>query len=153
MTLVAWLIIVSRSSPEPAPTPIGPVVLSEQSLRKLAAGTAQPVFWAGSRAGYHYQLTKTDKGYIYVSYLGKHGRDAELTVATYPYLAGLKALQLVRGVQLLQLPEGAGGFVDPRDASHVHLAYPDMNYQIEIYGASPARVLQLARSGAVRQIR
>jgi hypothetical protein len=88
-----------------------------------------------------------------VSYLGKHGRDAGLTVATYPYHNGLKALQLVRGVQFLQLPEGAGGFVDPRDASHVHLAYADMNYQIEIYGASPARVLQLVRSGAVRQIR
>ena len=56
LTVVAWVVIITTSS-RTNEKPIGPIVLSADGLRTFALGTGQPVYWAGPRTGYRYELT------------------------------------------------------------------------------------------------
>ena len=76
-----------------------------------------------------------------------------LTVATYPYLNALWALRNVNNAQHIQLPRGGLALVNPKFPRSIYLAYAGLNYQVQAYGASATRLLQLARGGDVREVR
>jgi hypothetical protein len=155
VTLAAWLISIARSAPKEKPTPIGPTALSEAALRAFALSARQPVYWAGPRPGDRYELTRSENGNIVIRYVGPAERAQSaggLTVATYPYRNAFDALVGISNVQHIQFPGGTA-IVDWRNTGQIYLAYRGLNYQVAIYGASPGRLLRLARSGAVRAIR
>ena len=72
--IVAWIIVSQKSAPSttsggPVATEITPVALSASGLAKLAHTVGQPVYWAGPRKHYLYELHRTTNGNIYIRYL------------------------------------------------------------------------------------
>jgi hypothetical protein len=159
--VVAWAVIgtgsSSKSSSTPSVNPVGPVGLSASGLRKLAAAAGQPIYWAGTKHGYVYELTKTASGNVFVRYLPPGARVGAkganfLIIATYPFTNALRALENVANGRGISLPGGGIAVVDKKYPKSIHLAYANVNYQVEVYDPSPARSLQVARSGAVRPV-
>jgi hypothetical protein len=158
--VVAWAVIGTGSPSKSSSTsvnPAGPVGLTANGLRTLAAAAGQPIYWAGAKHGYVYELTRTASGNVFVRYLptgakvGAKGANF-LIVVTYPYANALQALENVANGRGIPLPGGGIAVVDQKYPKSVHLAYPNVNYQVEVYDPSPARSLQVARSGAVRPV-
>jgi hypothetical protein len=138
---------------------VGPIGLTQDGLRVLATSVGQPVYWAGPQQGYVYEVTRNAKAHVLVRYLppgvdvGAPDDGAYLVVATYPYRNAYNALAHVSDGQKYDIPRGGIALVDARTANSVHVAYPHLNWQVEIYDPSPERALGVARSGAVRVIR
>ena len=168
--LGAWAVVTSRDS-DSSPTasgstpvatttsarPIAPVGLSASGLRTLAASIAEPIYWAGPKPGFLYELTRTNTGKVFIRYLPRGTRvgtkeSTYLIVATYPFRNPLKALQDIKGSPQITIPGGGLAIVDKSHPESVHLAFPGVDDQIEIYDPSPARSLAVAKSGAVRPV-
>ena len=138
-------------------TPLGPLAASPAVLATIAKAAGQPVFWTGTQAGYRYELTRTSAGDVYVRYL-PHGakvgnRQADYrVVGTYPYAGALAALQAYRGGRRTPLPGGGVVLSTTADPKSVHIAYPGLDYQIEVYDPVPGRALQLALAGRVTRV-
>ena len=160
-----WLIIDSGSSKTPQPTvsvsPVAPVALSASGLKTLTATLnavhGQPIYWAGTRARTLYELRRTSNGNVYIRYLPpsiKAGTTSAkyLTVATYPFVGAYASLQKVAGNAAAAIPGGGIAFVDAKDPKSIHLAFPNINYQVEVYSPSPATALSVATSGRIRPV-
>jgi hypothetical protein len=137
--------------------PLGPVALTADGLKTLSAALRQPIYWAGAEAGDRYEFTETAKGYVYVRYLPSgvevgDPRSDFLIVSTYPFPNALAALKAVADGAGRTLANGAFALPSRTYAKSVHLAYPDVGYQIEVYDPDPARARQVALSGRVRAI-
>jgi hypothetical protein len=159
VAIVAWAVISNTSSSQsstPPATATGPVALSAGGLRTLAAVIGQPIYWAGPKTGYLYELTRTQTGNVLIRYLppaakvGTH--KPELTIATYPYQHAYEALKNVTQGRLHRLPGGGLAVVDAKSPTSVHIAYPGINYQVEVYDPSAARSRRVAFSGGVRPV-
>jgi hypothetical protein len=156
--LVAWVVIHNdtRGSSAPSATPVAPVGLSEAGLRTLAAAVGQPIYWAGPKPGYLYELTRTKTGNVFIRYLPPGDRvgtrKLELTIATYPYQHALQALKNVSQGRQHTLPGGGLALIDTRSPQNVHIAYPGVNYQVDVFDSSAARSQQVALSGRVRPV-
>jgi hypothetical protein len=160
--VVAWVLIGrgSSSSPTtagPVAQPISPIALSASGLRTLALGASQPIYWAGPKKGYMYELTRTTAGRVFVRYLpagvkaGAPGANY-LIVATYPYPNALNALKAVSHKAQIAVPGGGIAVIDKTYTKSVHVAYPGVAYQVEVYDPSPATARAVAVSGDVRPV-
>jgi hypothetical protein len=163
--VAVWLIFDDgSSSPKPAAqtvSPIAPVALSASGLRTLTATLnkvhGQPIYWAGTKSGDLYELRRTSSNDVYVRYLPRNVKAGSpsasyLTVATYPFSGAYAALQKVGGKSSVSIPGGGIAVVDKKDPKSVHVAYPNVNYQVEVYDPSPATALSVASSGSVRPV-
>jgi hypothetical protein len=130
---------------------------SVHALASLATAVGHPVYWAGPKPGYRYELTHTTDGRIYIRYLpagvpvGTSAPDY-LTVGTYPVkdaLATVRAIGTKTGGSLLNLAGGAIGAVDPAHPQSVYVAYPGSQYEIEVYDPSAGRARSIVASGAI----
>ena len=157
--VVAGVVIYKNDhgSSAPSATPVGPVGLSESGLRTLAASVGQPIYWAGPRKDYLYELTRTRDRKIFIRYLppgaSVGAKKPYLTIATYPYPDALQALTNVAHGRQQSLPGGGIALVDVKYPKSIHLAYRRVNYEIEVFDPSPARSRQIALSGDVRPVR
>lgn len=138
---------------------IGPVAQSVEQLKSFTAGTGHPVYWVGSKPGYTYELTQTSNGRVFVRYLPEGVavgvEKPYLTVATYPFpkaFAALKALAKSQG-GAIKLDHGGIALVDRRYPKSVHVAYPGVAYQVEVFSPSPASTRDVVVSGQVAAIR
>jgi hypothetical protein len=130
---------------------------SIRALASLAASVGHPVYWAGAKDGYRYELTHTTDGRIYIRYLPAGvavGTSAPnyLTVGTYPVkdaLATVRAIGRKPGGSLLNLAGGAVAALDPDHPLSTYVAYPGSAYEIEVYDPSPGRSRQVVTSGAI----
>src|SRR5437762_3353074 len=73
---VAWLVVERGSSSTPPATRgpagsagSGPVALSPRAMSTLSRKLHHPVYWAGPKPGYRYEVTQRRDGIIYVRYL------------------------------------------------------------------------------------
>jgi hypothetical protein len=156
--LVVWLL--SRDNDDPNRAKLGPArTVSAQSLAALSATVSHPVYWAGPKRGFTYELTRTADGRIYIRYLPagvSAGIDQPyLTVGTYPVKNALRAVRRLAkrlGVTAKRLDGGAVVVQDTKHPTSVYLAHPGSDYQIEVYDPSPRRVLQLVLSGKVTRL-
>ena len=154
--VVVWLL--ARGGDDSTPAPVNaPTAATAEDLAALPATVGHPVYWAGPRSGFTYELTRTSDDRIYIRYLPEGvaiGSDQPdyLAVGTYP---SQNALAVVRGiakdlhVKAVRLSGGGAAVQDTKHPTSVYLAYPRADYQIEIYAPSPARALQLAVSGKI----
>jgi hypothetical protein len=140
-----------------SPAAIAPTGLSATKLGSFVTSTLkQPVYWAGARRGDLYELQRTANGSVFIRYLPRgvrvgDPRSAFLLVATYPYPDALARLQngATGGTTL---PGGGFALVDAARPTNVHLAFPGIPYEIEIYDPSPATAKQIALSGDIRPV-
>jgi len=134
---------------------IGPVAASAGALTDFAKVLQQPVYWAGPKAGYRYELTENSKGDVYVRYL-PHGVKAGdpsaafLTIATFPFPDAVAALKAISKGKGSKLANGAFVLPDRSNPKNVRLAFPGVPYQIEVYDPSPSTAKAVATSGRVR---
>jgi hypothetical protein len=155
--IAAWIVLGrGSSSPEgPRVVPVEPVALSASGLKNLATLVQQPIYWAGPQPNYLYELKRTPEGNVYIRYLPP-GVDAGapgnkyLVVATYPFRGAYAALKDVATGDGIQVPGGGLAVVDKKTSKSVHLAFPKIDYQVEVFDPSPARALAVATSGQVR---
>jgi len=160
--VVAWALVGRGSSPQttagPVVQPIAPVALSASGLRTLARTVPQPIYWAGPKRGYMYELTRTTAGRIFIRYLpagvkaGAPGA-SYLIVATYPYANALGALKAVSSGKEVTVPGGGIAVVDPSYPKSVHVAFSGVAYQVEVYDPVPAESRAVAVSGDVVPVR
>lgn len=154
--LVVWLL--ARGDDDSTPTPAGAATAaSAEDLAALPGSVGHPVYWAGPKRGFTYELTRTSDGRIYIRYLPggvSIGSDQPkyLTVGTYP---AQNALGAVRGlardldVKTIRVRGGGAAVQDRKHPTSVYLAYPGSDYQVEVYDPSPERALELVLSGGV----
>ena len=126
-------------------------------MKKLQAALKHPFYWAGPKQGYTYEVTQRRDGTIFVRYLPRgvrvgDPRGAFLIIVTYPYANALLALKRVENGKGIPVPRGGLALVHQGYRESVHLAYPHVNYQIEVYDPLPRVARQVAASGQVRPI-
>ena len=162
--VVAWVIVdrnAGSSSHQPGgpvtAKPVRPIALSATGLATLAHAVGQPIYWAGPKQGYLYELTRKADGSIYLRYLPSNvpvgsGPGKYLLVATYPLVNAYQGLLSVSHGHQIRIPGGGIALVDSKDPHSVHFAYPGVSYQGEVYDPSPATARSVAGSGAVRPV-
>jgi hypothetical protein len=133
------------------------VAMSVPRLKKLQAALKHPIYWAGPRRGFKYEVTQRRDGAVYVRYLPPRvrvgdPRGAFLIVVTYPYANALLAIKRVENGKGIRVPGGGLALVHQGYPKSVHMAYPRVNYQIEVYDASPRVARRVATSGQVRPV-
>jgi len=147
----------STATKGPVVSPIKPVGLSASGLRTIAGAVTQPIYWAGPKTGYRYELRRTDNGNVYVRYLppgakaGASGSDY-MVVATYPFQGAFDAIKKVSGGRKIEVPGGGIGQIASNYENSVHIAFPKVDYQIEVYDPSPEQALAVATSGQVKPV-
>ena len=154
--LVGW--VATHRGNDTSTTPgSGASAVSESDLKDFAKSVSHPIYWAGPKDGYTYELTQTANGFVYVRYLPEgtevgDPRSRFLTVGTYPRPSAWAELQRAAkangAVSLKVGQDGLAVFSQARPTS-VYLGYPDARYQVEVYDPSPDEARRLALSGQV----
>ena len=139
-------------------TPLGPVAASPATLLTYVKALGRPIYWEGPLPGYTVEFTETSSGNVYVRYLPKSvrigdKRAAFRVIGTYPYLGALRALQAVAKSGGTKLSGGGLLVESAGNTKSVHIAYPGIDYEIEIYDPRPGRARTLALSGKVTPVR
>jgi len=75
-----------------------------------------------------------------------------LLVATYPFPHAFAALKKQADGNAVAGPDGSIIYVNPHDPKSVLMAFPKVDYQVEIWDARPAVALATAESGDIRPI-
>jgi hypothetical protein len=160
VALIVWALTgrdTSSKPTSPSAVPIGPVAVSASGLATLGRSVGQPIYWAGPRKGYLYELKRDADGNVYVRYLPsgvKVGAPGGfLTVATYPFAGAFQALENVKDAQHVSIPRGGLALIGQTYKKSIHLAFPNVDYQVEVYDPSAARALEIVTSGQVRPAR
>ena len=106
-----------------------------------------------------WSLQQTSSGQVYIRYLPKGtapgASGAYLTVATYPYPQAFTAVQglaAVPNATKIALAGGGIAVIDKAKPTSIHLAYPGVDYQVEVYDPSAALAKQLVSSGKIESI-
>jgi hypothetical protein len=141
------------------PPPSKPRAASVASLKALARDLGHPIYWAGPRKGYTYEVTQASNGNVYVRYLpagvAVGSPDEYFSVGTYPYTGAFAAIQALgkqKNAESLTLKGGGRAVIDAQHRENVHAAFPGSDYEIEVFDPSAARVRRVVSSGQVRPI-
>jgi len=136
-----------------------PKAASPAGLRSLAGSLGHPIYWAGAKKGYTYELNRNPNGSLFVRYLPPGVRVGSkktyLSVATYPFtdaLAGIQRVAKQKGQRPIKLAGGGLAVYNPKIPNDVHLAFPGSNYQVEVYDPT-GETRQVVASGRITEIR
>ena len=168
VAVVLWLVFRGGDG-EPAPAPAratagngirpGAVAVSPADLSALAATLGHPLYWLGRKPGVTYELTQTDAGAVFVRYLpsgvAPGANRPYLTVATYPFPGAFAAVRRTAArnpTGTIRLSGGGLAVVDAGYPKSIHVAYPGVPYQVEVFDPSPARARAIVSSGQVRAV-
>ena len=163
--LVIWLVTKGGGGGSHAKSPAQvraiPVAATIPQLRALAATKAHPIYWAGPKSRYTYELTQTGDGKVYVRYLPAGVRVGVnvpnyVTVATYPATNGFATVTQAShlpGEYVRRLRGGGLAVASPRLPKSVYLSFPRAQYLVEVYDPVPNQARALVLSGQVRPIR
>jgi len=157
---IGWLAMNRGDDTATAPGG-GASATSESELQSFAKEQSHPVYWAGPKDGFTYELTQTTDGRVYVRYLPEgtavgDPRSRFLTVGTYPRagaFAELKRAGRAPGAISLKLERGGLAVFSEAKPTSVYFGYPDARYQVEVYAPSPDEARRLALSGQVVPVR
>jgi hypothetical protein len=158
---VVALLLARRDEAPPAVAPTGPVLVSQADLQRVAHATTHPVYWAGPRSGFSYELTATASGRIFIRYLphdvpAGDPRADFFAIGTYPgahSFADLKRAASRKDTLSMHLDDGALAVVSRNAPTSAYFAYPDSDYQVEVFAPSRDTARRLVSSGAIRPIR
>jgi hypothetical protein len=136
-----------------------PKAASPAALKSLAGSLGHPIYWAGPKKGYTYELNRNPNGSLYIRYLPPGvrvgSRKTYLSVATYPFVGALAGIQRVgkqKGQRTIKLAGGGLAVYNPKNPNDLHLAFPGSNYQVEIYDPA-GKTRQIVASGQITVIR
>jgi hypothetical protein len=127
----------------------------------LSRALAAPIYWAGHLKGYRYQLRVWDKDHVAVRYVARAVRaraaGGVLTVAMYPFPGAYHVLKAQAKGKAVAGPRGSIYYALPtfRPSSrgtHVLIAFPGVDYQIELYDRDPTLAPRIAAAGRVQPV-
>ena len=158
---VAMLLLLSEDHKTPGlPAPnSGPALVSQAQLEMLARSIPHPVYWAGPKSGYSYELTRTSNGRVYVRYLPSGVRAGDprprfLVVGTYDQPGSFAYIQRAsgsRGSVALDIDNGGIVLLDSAHPNSAYFAYPRTRYQVEVYDPAGS-ASRLVLAGTIRPI-
>jgi hypothetical protein len=158
-SLVVWLIVKRQEAPA-ATKGGGPALVSSSQLEQLARSVDHPVYWAGSRRGFSYELTTTSDGRIYVRYLPKgvaagDPRPSFLVVGTYSRAGSYRDLKRAANQNGSVWADLAnkGLLVESKRPQSVYIGYPGAKYQVEVYSPTSYAARRLVLAGTIVPIR
>jgi hypothetical protein len=161
VAVVVWLVLKDDDhSSVPVPARATPVAATPAVLERLSRELGQPIYWAGERPGYTYEVTRTSQGDTYVRYLppgvslGDQKPDY-VTVGTYPFTNAYRALKRRAGRRgsIVHRLSGGGIAVIGRDhPNSVYVAYRGRPFQVEVYARSITRASRLVTSGRLQPV-
>ena len=159
----------SSSNPTPAASTstfteviAGKVALTEPELIAAVKQLGVDVYWAGPVKDAKYTLAVPADGQAYVRYL-PNGQGIEDTkpnyvvIATYTTTDAFTATQAAgnttNGVTFINA-QGAAVYYNKDTPTNVYVAYPNLNFQIEVFDPIAATALEIAsKAGALRVIK
>lgn len=164
--VVVWAIVAGvgggdggSASPTPTGSGTSPVALSASGLGTLTAVLPDAVYWVGPRRTSKYEFSRTVDGKTYVRYLpeGVKAGDAQplLTVGTYPMVDAFSSMQSMSrqgGSVAIEVPGGAVAFSPGGSETNAYVAFPDTDFQVEVYDPTPGRARRLVEQGAVEPV-
>ena len=133
----------------------GKVALTESELIDAVKQLGVDVYWAGPVKGAKYTLAVPADGQAYVRYLpnGDGLTDTKpnyVVIATYTTTNAFSATQAAgnqsNGVTFVNT-EGAAVFYNKDTPTNVYVAYPNLNYQIEVFDPIAATALDIDSEG------
>lgn len=176
LMLVAFLVgsfstyIVTGNTEQKAVAPVstftdviaGKVALSERELIDAVQKLGITAYWAGPVQDAKYTLAVPADGQAYVRYLpnGQGLDDSSpnyVVIATYTTTNAFNATQSAgnqsNGVSFIN-SDGAAVYYSKDTPTNVYVAYPNLNFQIEIFNPIAATALDIAsKNGALRVIK
>jgi hypothetical protein len=140
----------------------GKVALTEGELIAAVKQLGIDVYWAGPVSGAKYTLAVPADGQAYVRYL-PNGQGIEDTkpnyvvIATYSTTDAFTSTQAAgntsSGVTFINA-EGAAVYYSKDTPTNVYVAYPNLNYQIEIFDPIATTALEIAsKTGALKLVK
>ena len=130
----------------------GGVCLSESELKKVVADNKITAYWTGPLKNATYSLNNTTPGQVFIRYV-PNGMECGNTeakfrvIATYTetdaFTSTQQAGSQAEGVSLSN-PDGSVVYFSKIAPNNVYLAYPGIDYQIEIYDPDPKTAVTLA---------
>jgi hypothetical protein len=138
--------------------PIGPVLESQNYLASLALLSHQPIYWAGPKRGVGYEFTRVGRNdWIYIRYLPKGAKVGNksakyLVVSTYPFYNAYNRLKKGSHNKGVAGPNGSYIWQRPNHPTSVLIAWPKVNYEVEVYHPNPAKAAAVAESGQVTRV-
>jgi hypothetical protein len=159
VAFAAWLIFRDNDDDSNPPPPASSAVTPAQ-LRTIPEESGQELYWAGPRAGYTYELTRTTDGNNFIRYLpagvavGAQQPDYQ-TVGTYPRrraLQGLRRLARRQDSISFEVPRNGLAVYSRERPTSVYLAFPGEDVQVEVFDPNAQRARRLARDGRIRPI-
>lgn len=162
-------LVTNNSTPTPAASTstfteviAGKVALTEPELIAAVKQLGIDVYWAGPVKDAKYTLAVPADGQAYVRYLpnGQGIDDTKpnyVVIATYTTTDAFTATQAAgntsNGVTFVNT-EGAAVYYNKDTPTNVYVAYPNLNYQIEVFDPIAATALEIAsKAGALRVIK
>jgi hypothetical protein len=143
----------------PASTLLPATAFTQAGLETRVHELGQPVYWAGPRAGYRYELKRTEGGNVFLRYLAPGGEVDDgtlaLTIGTYPMADALAATEQwarTNDAVALDAPGKGRAFYRLERPTNLYLVYPGFDYQIEVYDPSAKRARELILLGQIRRI-
>jgi hypothetical protein len=134
------------------------ILVPSSALKTASKLLRQPIYWAGRRKGLHYEFTRLTNGNVYVRYL-PHGvragdpRGKFLIVATYRIAHAYRAVKTFCGRKAVAGAHGSIYCAYPTNPKSVYVAFPNVNYEIEVYDPNPALSLKIVATGQVVPVR
>ena len=159
--IVGWLLLHDRGTVKPVTVATGPVLVSAEQLATEAKSLGRPIYWAGpatelvvraDRDGQRARLRALPAA----RRRRRRPRAGFLTVGTYPAsdaYANLKKVSTGHAVHSNLLPDDGLLVAPKRLPKSVYLAYPNDDYQVEVYDASTGAARRMALNGLIEQIR
>jgi hypothetical protein len=157
--LVIWLVVDSGSNNSSKPEGESVVtIVSANGMRTLAKALHQPIYWVGKRPGAKLELSQLPNGRLYVRYLPGDAKAGDrrkfLTVGTYPMQNAFSVVQTASKKQgAVPVAVAGGAALYHRDNRRsVYLAFPESNYQIEVYAPNGTLAESLVDANRVRSV-
>ena len=137
---------------------IGPVLMTSAQLKTESKILGTPIYWAGPLKGYSYELTRTTKGFLYVRYLSKRFRAGApsarfLIISTYPFVGAYDGLKKAAHGKAIAGQNDSILVVNPSYRKSVLMAWPGVDYQVEVYDPNPTISATIAESGRIQPVR
>jgi hypothetical protein len=120
-----------------------------------------PVYWAGPKSGFSYELTTTSTGRTFIRYLPRGVKAGDprpdfLVIGTYAQpgsFADLRKAGKRKGSVTLGIDGGGIALLSSKQPSSVYFAYPGAKYQVEVYEPSGDTARRLVLTGQIRPLR
>jgi hypothetical protein len=153
-TVIVWLVVRDAGPSSGGGSKLDATAVSAGELADLAASLGHPVFWAGEQDGMTYELSRGSGGAVFIRYLPSgvevgSGKPFP-TIATYPFPGAYAAVEEVaekKGAVTARLADGGLAVSSAEHPASVHVAYPGVDYQVEVYDPTGGAAMALVTAG------